>query len=315
MQRSCLRYSRESVLTIALLLTLAALGACAHPAPQSALPRQLLFVTLPETHAVAIFAAGSSGDEKPLATIQETVSDTPVDTGASMRGEVFVGNSNGTINIYAARNLDYQRVRTLGGPNTQLVHTTAMAVDPSGNIYATDLGAAPGSPKVVWLSAALNGNVMPDKTLGGPHTGLTSPMGIAIDASEEVFVANHDTGQILIFDASSQGDVPPVATIGGLKGPRRVLVDQDLNIYVSCDGDSSIVALAPDGPRVWTSTATITSTAMRTPEGLAEDNSGRIAAAVDGAVLYFAAGANGSSTPVLELQGPVPMNPTALMIH
>jgi len=314
MQQWSFRYSHESVLKIALLLTFAALAACSHPQPQSA-PQQLLFVTLPETHAVAVFTSGSSGDAKPLMTIQETAPDTPVDAGASMRGEIFVGNSNGTINVYAGRNHDYQRVRTIAGPNTQLIHPVSMAVDASGNIYVADVGAAPGAAKVIWLSAALNGNVMAARTLSGPHTGLTSPTGIAVDASEEVFVADHDSGKILVFDSDARGDTSPVATLDGFKGPQRVFVDQDLNIYVSCDGDSSVIVLAADGPRVWTRTATITSTAMRSPDGVAVDTTGRVAAAVHGAVLYFAAGANGPSTPVLELQGPAPMNPTALLIH
>ncbi len=315
MQRWSFRYSRESVLKITLLLTLTAGAACSHPQQQPAPPQQFLFVTLPETRSVAIFAAGTSGDAKPLVTIRETAPDTPVDASTSLRGEVFIGNSNGTINVYAGRNLDYQRVRTLGGPRTQMVHPSSMAVDPSGNIYLTDLGTDPGAAKVIWLSAALNGNVAPDKILSGPHTGLTSPTGIAIDGSEGVFVADHDSGKVLIFDAEARGDAPPVATIDGLKGPRRVFVDQDLNIYISCDGDSSIAVLAPNGPRRWTRTATITSAAMHAPEGVTVDSSGRIAAAVHGAVLFFAAGANGPSTPVLELRGPVPMNPTGLLIR
>jgi serine/threonine protein kinase, bacterial len=314
MQR-CFRYLRESVLKMTLLLTLTAGAACSHPQQQPAPPRQFLFVTLPETRSVAIFAAGTSGDTKPLVTIRETAPDTPVDASANLRGEVFIGNSNGTINVYAGRDLDYQRVRTIAGPHTQLIHPSSMAVDPLGNIYVADLGATLGAAKVIWLAAALNGNVAADKIVSGPHTGLTSPTGIAIDASEGVFVADHDSGKILIFDADSRGDAPPVATIDGLKGPRRVFVDLDLNIYVSCDGDSSIVVLAANGPRMWTRTATITSAAMHAPEGVTADSSGRIAAAVHGAVLYFAAGANGPSTPVLELQGPAPMNPTGLLIR
>ena len=315
MQQWNLSRTRKSVLRITLLLILAAGAACAHPQPQPAAPRQFLFVTLPQTRSVAIFAAGTSGDAKPLATIQEKAPDAPVDASANLRGEVFVGNSNGTINIYAGRDFDYQLVRSLAGPHTGLVHPTSMAVDPMGSIYVADRGAAPGAAKVIWLSAATSGNVYPNKVLGGPHTGLTSPTGIAIDAAEGVFIADHDSGKVLVFDAAQRGDTPPMVTIDGFKGPRRLFIDQDLNLYVTCDGDSTIAVLAPNGPRRWTRIATISSAAMRAPEGIAADNTGRIAAAVHGAVLYFAAGANGPSTPILELQGPVPMNPTGLMIR
>jgi hypothetical protein len=54
---------------------------------------------------------------------------------------------------------------------------------------------------------------------------------------------------------------------------------------------------------------------MQNPIGITADGSGSIATAVRGAVLYFAASANGLSTPSMELQGPAPMNPTGLLIH
>ena len=296
-------------------LTIAVAAACARTPSPPAGPQQLLFVTLPQTRSVAIFIAGSSGDSKPLVTIHESGPGTPIDASASIRGEVFVGHSDGVINVYAGRNFDYQLVRTLGGAHTGLVHPTSMAVDPMGNIYLADRGAVPAAAKVVWLPAGGTGNVYANKVVSGPHTGLTSPAGIAIDASESVFVADHDSGKILIYAADAQGDAAPVATIDRLNGPRRLFIDQDLNVYVSCDGDDSIVVLAPDGPRRWTRIATITSPAMHALEGVAADNSGRIAAAVHGAVLYFSAGTNGSAKPALELQGPVPMNPGALMIR
>jgi hypothetical protein len=313
MQRWSIRYELNFDLTISLLLALAAAASCSQP--PAAAPAQFLFVTLPEKRSVAVFAAGTSGDAKPLMTIRESAPDTPVDAGVSMRGEIFVGNSNGTVNVYAGLHRDYQRVRVLAGANTKMVHPSSMAVDQNGAIYLTDLGAAPGQEQLIFLAPAQTGNVAPERTVSGPHTGLISPTGIAIDASEETFVADHDTGKILIFAADANGDVPPVATLEGLKGPRRVFVDQDLNVVVSCDGDSSIAVFAPNGPRMWTRSATITSATMHDPIGVTADGSGEIAAAVRGAILFFAAGANGPSMPLLELQGPEPMNPTGLLIH
>ncbi len=313
MQRWSLLYSRVALVILALGLTVTA-AACSHP-PAPVGPHQLLFVTLPDTRSVAIFAAGTSGDADPLGTIHESAPDTPVDSSVNLRGEVFVANRNGSIKIFAGRDYNYQLVRSIAGPHTQLLHPSSMAVDPMGDIYLADRGAAPTPAKIIWLPAGLNGNVFPDRVVTGPHTGLTSPTGIAIDASEEVFVADHDSGKILVFSADARGDAPPIATIGGFNGPQRVFVDQDLNLYVSSDGDSSIAVLAPDGPLRWTRTATITSATMTSPRGVAADNSGQIAVAVNGAILYFAAGANGPSTPLMELQGPAAMNPTGLMIR
>jgi len=314
MQRWSFPCSRVSLLAFTLCLTFAAI-ACSHPQPPPAGPHQLLLVTMPDSRAVAIFAAGTSGDAKPLGTIHESAPDTPVDASVNLRGEVFIANRNGSINIFAGRNYNYQLVRSLSGPHTQLLHPSSMAVDPMGNMYLADSGAAPTPAKIIWIPAGLNGNIFPARVVSGPHTGLTSPTGIAVDASEEVFVADHDSGKILVFAADARDDAPPLATIDGFKGPQRVFIDQDLNLYVSCDGDSSIAVLAPDGPLRWTRTATITSPTMTSPTGVAADSTGQIAVAVHGAVLYFAAGANGASAPISELQGPAPMNPTGLLIR
>jgi hypothetical protein len=311
MQRGRLRHCLN--FAIPPLLMVLGGASCAHPLPPT--PTQFLFVTLPEKRSVAVFDAAASGDAKPLATIQESSPDTPVDVGMSMRGEIFVGNSNGTVNVYAGAHRDYRRVRLLAGANTRMVHPVSMAVDQNGAIYLADRGAAPGQEQLIFLAPAQTGNVAPDRIVRGPHTGLTSPTGIAIDASEEVFVANHDSGKVLIFAADANGDAPPLATLEGLKGPQRVFVDQDLNVLVSCDGDDSIVVFAPDGPRTWTRSATITSAAMQHPMGVTADSSGNIAAAVQGAVLFFAAGDHGPSNPSFELEGPEPMNPTGLLIH
>ncbi len=314
MQPRGLCYWLNYVLAIPPLLIMLAIAACSHSQPPAA-PTQFLFVTLPEKRSVAVFDAAASGDAKPLLTIQESAPDTPVDTGVSARGEIFVGNSNGTVNVYAGAHRNYLRVRSLAGSNTKMVHPSSMAVDQNGAIYIADLGARSGQEKLIFLAPAQTGNVVPDRIVSGPHTGLTSPTGIAIDASEEVFVADHDSGKILIFAADANGDAPPVATLEGLRGPRRVFVDQDLNVLVSCDADSSIAVFALNGPRMWTRSATITSAAMHDPIGVTADQSGVIAAAVKGTVLFFAAQANGPSTPLLELQGPEPMNPTGLLIH
>jgi hypothetical protein len=300
--------------TLALLLMLLAGASCSRPQTPAA-PTQFLFVTLPEKRSVAVFAAGASGDAKPLMTIQESAPDIPIDAGVSTRGEIFIGNSNGTVNVYAGQHRDYQRVRSLAGPNTKMVHPSSMAVDLNGAIYLADLGAARGQERLIFLAPAQSGNVAPVRTVSGPHTGLSSPTGIATDASEEVFVADHDSGKILVFAADADGDAPPVATLDGLKGPQRVFVDQDLNVLVSCDGDNSIAVFTLAGPRTWTRSATITSAAMQNPIGITADGSGSIAIAVRGAVLYFAANANGPSTPSMELQGPESMNPTGLLIH
>src|ERR1700691_2764963 len=92
--------------TITFMLTLTVSASCSRPQAPAA-PTQFMFVTLPEKRSVAVFTAGAAGDAKPLMTIQESAPDTPVDASVSMRGEIFVGNSNGTVNVYAGQHRNY----------------------------------------------------------------------------------------------------------------------------------------------------------------------------------------------------------------
>jgi hypothetical protein len=193
MLRSAIR-CRQLILPALLSIGLAAAASCAHPQPPAP-SAQLLFVTLPEQRSVAVFAADATGNAEALETIKESAPDTPIDAGVNLRGEIFVGNANGTVNVYAGEKRVYQLVRTLAGPNTEMVHPLAMAVDISGTIYLDDSGGATGRQRVIVLAAAQNGNVVPIRVLSGP-LGLTLPTGIATDASGEVFIADHDTSKI-----------------------------------------------------------------------------------------------------------------------
>ncbi len=281
-----------------------------------AVTHQLMFVTLPESRAVAIFPANASGDAQPLATIRESAPDLPVDASIDLRNEVFIANANGNIKIYAGRNPnDYRQVRELGGPHTGMEHVTGMAVDLSGDIFIADQGIKPGEAHVLWFAAALNGNILPVREIIGPHTGLTSPEGIAIDSAGETFVVDRQTNRVLVFAADAEGDAAPVAILGGLNQPRRVFVDGDLNVYVTNHGDDSLAIFVADGPQHWTRNASVTSPAMRNPDGVTADSAGRIAVAVPNAVLFFGANASGSSTPKWSLQGPAAMNPATLLIR
>lgn len=265
---------------------------------------------------MAIFRADASGDAQPLATIHEAPSDLPVDASIDLRGEVLIANANGTIKIYDGRNYHYEQARELGGPHTGMAHLTGMAVDVSGDIFVADQGARPDQAHIAWFAASLNGNIMPARQIIGPHTELTAPGGIAIDKAGETFVVDRASNRVLIFASDAAGDAAPIAAItDGLNQPRRVFVDDDLNVYVTNQHDDSVAVFVADGPLHWSLNARITSPAMRHPDGVTADSAGRIAVAAPNAVLFFAANANGVSEPKWSLQGPHAMNPTALLIR
>ncbi len=301
----------EALLAAALICA----AGCSHRrAPIGA--NQMLFVTLPEAHSVAVYRADATGDAKPLATIREAAADYPVDASIDMRKEIFIANRDGIIKIFAGRDYHYEQVRVVGGPHTRMSHVTGMAVDISGDIFIANQGEHPGDAHINWFAASLNGNIEPDRIIEGPHTGLTSPGGVAIDSTGETFVVDRKTNRVLIFASDASNDAAPVGMLAeGLNQPRRVFVDEDLDVFVTNEGDNSVAVFVADGPEHWLLNGKITSAAMKNPNGVAADGIGRIAVAMPNAILFFTPNAKGLAAPIASLQGPAPMNPSALMIR
>jgi hypothetical protein len=285
--------------------------ACSHGSPT---PTQVVYASLPDQHMLAIFA-GTAVAATPLATIKEAPADIPIDVGIDLLGEVFVANQNGNIKVYAGRNYDYQVIRGLAGLHTQLQHLNAFAVDHAGGLYVADSDSGSGDAKILVFAPNMTGDIPPDHSISGPHTGLTTPTGISIDATGRTFVADRASNKILIFEAGTRGDTPPIATINSVPAPNRVYVDQELNLYVDSGSDHSITVFIPEGPDNWSRTATITSSDLQNPQGIAVDANGRVAAAIQGRIAFFAANADGPSAPVQLLQVPPPFNPVGIAIR
>ncbi|HTT74935.1 MAG TPA: hypothetical protein VMF50_03050 [Candidatus Binataceae bacterium] len=287
--------------------------ACRKSASPSA-PPQLLYACLPDQHKVTISELSTSPAAAPLATIKETPADLPVSVGIDAEKEVFVANQNANIKVYAGQNYHYQMVREIEGPHTKFQHINGMAVDQSGDLYVADAGQGPGDAKILVFTGDQSGNIMPDHSIQGPHTGLTSPTGISIDATGRAFVADHDSGKILIFDANAHGDAPPIATIDSVAAPDRVFVDQDLDLYADSSSNHAITMFIPEGPN-WSQAKTITAPELYDPQGIAVDASGRVAVAIPGAIAFFAADARGPSAPVELFKELSPFNPAGILIR
>jgi hypothetical protein len=288
--------------------------ACSHGTPPPA-STQLIYASVPDQHAVMIFPVAADAAATPIATIQEPKEDIPIDVGKDLLAEVSVANQNGNVKVYVEHNGEYQLVRHIEGAHTKLQHLNAMAVDQGGGLYIADAGSGHGDASIVVFAANLTGNVLPDHIISGPHTGVTTPTGIAIDATGRTFVADHDSGKILIFDANTHGDTPPIATIDGLAQPDRVFIDQELNLYVDSGLNHKIAAFIPEGPQNWTRSATITASELQDPQGMAADAGGRVAAAIPGGIVFFPANAEGASAAVQLLKGPAPFNPAGILIR
>src|SRR5207244_1560613 len=84
---------------------------------------------------------------------------------------------------------------TIAGPETGLRDPYAIAVDARGSIYVANYQGGPsGSGSITVYRPGSNGNVKTIGTIAGPSTGLHDPVGVAVDCSGSIYVANYEGG-------------------------------------------------------------------------------------------------------------------------
>lgn len=99
-----------------------------------------------------------------------------------------------------------------------------MAVDLSGLIYVTNLdGGALKKGSITKYLPGATGNAAPVAVISAPstgvdQTGLGNPVGIAVDAAANIYVANHGggpagVGTVTEYKAGSNGNAAPIAAI------------------------------------------------------------------------------------------------------
>ena len=105
------------------------------------------------------------------------------------------------------------------GAATQITQPLAMNVGGDGRIYVVNGGA---TPKILIFPNGSNGNVAPTTTITGAATGMKVPSGIAVDASNNMYLTDFDGAQsgsaksyVLAFAAGSSGNQAPSQKIVG----------------------------------------------------------------------------------------------------
>jgi len=130
-----------------------------------------------------------------------------------------------------------------------LRNPSGLAFDSAGNLWVSDRSM--GRPALYKFAATATGNVSPIASILGTNTGLSRPDQIAIDHSNNIYVANRVGGNVLIFASGSSGNVAPTATLGGsntmITLPTGIALDSQGNIYVksSSTTGASIQVFAP----------------------------------------------------------------------
>jgi sugar lactone lactonase YvrE len=181
-----------------------------------------LYVPTSYRNTVNVYAAGASGDAPPIRQISgsNTGLSSPVSVAVDADGDLYVTNVNQNeppfrITIYAAgANGNVAPLRTIAGSNTLLAYPYGIALDSAQNIYVANSSNAGCVSSVVVYAAGSNGNVAPTQAIAGPNTGLNCSTGIAVDATDNIYVANWP-GTVTIYAAGATGDVAPIQTITG----------------------------------------------------------------------------------------------------
>ena len=70
----------------------------------------------------------------------------------------------------------------MAGPATTMESASGIAVDAGGTIYVSDHAEHSKSGRILAFASGASGNVRPLSSVGGPHTRLRAPFGLAIDA-------------------------------------------------------------------------------------------------------------------------------------
>lgn len=185
-----------------------------------------------------------------------------------------------------------------------------LAFDKSGNLFvATAGGAKQGGYSVVKFTAPLVAGNPPSVFLDGTN-GLRAPIGLAFDATGNLFVANTKgddgaggTGSVLAF---APDKTVVLALQSGFDVPYDVAFDRRGNLFVSnaATTSPSTPSIMEFDPATGTLLKTITSSALVEPLGLLFDRTGNlyVADAMTGAIEEFAPNGTESTFAPAELK-------------
>jgi sugar lactone lactonase YvrE len=270
---------------------------------------------------VTVYAAGSSGNVVPSATISgvATALDDPAGIAIDSAKKIYVtndGSQNGgsdSVTVYpAGSNGDIQPTAIIQfSPNNGMDEPTGIALDSNANIYVTN--AAEFFPIDPAIYPAGSG------AAGTPFTNLitniisTMPTGIVLDSSQNVYIA--ELSEVEIFSPLT-GGLSPLATLHGdlteISEAAGIALDANANIYLTNDASDSLgdrVTVYPAGSSGNMPPSAVivgSNTGLAFPAGIAVDSSLNIYVAnpATDAVTIYAAGSNGNVAPTATISGP-----------
>jgi hypothetical protein len=123
----------------------------------------------------------------------------------------------------------------IDGNKTGLGHADNVALDSMKRIFVSINDKTIGV-----FAASANGNVPRIRKIAGKNTGLSFPIGVAVDSKGYVYVADCGYGDVKVFAPGAHGNVAPVRIIGLTTGCTiEEAIDSSDNLYVT-SGDNFI---------------------------------------------------------------------------
>jgi hypothetical protein len=185
--------------------------------------------------------------------------------------------------------------KTPTGPGTQ--------VDKSG-IYVTLAGN-----KVVVFPLTASGNVAPSRTITGAATGLSLPIGMAMDSKGSLYVANRTGSKVTVYPIGADGNVAPTRSLvdTAMKSPQALVIDRADGVFVatcpncgSSSGGATGMFHFANGSNAVDYFLRGANTGMTVPNGIGLDATSNIyiGNAFGGTVSVYAPGASGNSLPI-----------------
>lgn len=174
----------------------------------------------------------------------------------------------------------------------------------SPGIYVTN-----SSGTITVYAPDASGDAAPIRTIAGASTGLSLPIGIAVDHLDNLYVANRTGGTVTVYPSDADGDVGPSRTLTatGMLSPEGLALDDGDGLYVttcptcgsSAGGDTGVyhfAAGAAEPDRVVVGTAT----GLTAPSTVTVTSAGDLVVgnSFGGAIATYAAGADGDVAPV-----------------
>ena len=180
-----------------------------------------IYVTLPDTSTVAIFALDAAGDTPPVRTISgpSTGLALPLGIGIDLDGLIYVANRSGAAVTAFTRDAsgDATPARTLTA--TGMRSPEIIAVDADNALYVAscpNCGQSAGGDTAIYHFPA--GSSTSDGTISGTAAALTNP-GVAVDSDRNIVVSNAFGGTVETFAPGSLGNVPPIRSFTPVGAP------------------------------------------------------------------------------------------------